>query len=138
VRRLVRGVAIGLANLLLISPLLAFGMAELFGLSSYLAVGLVLLGASPGGTMANMLTHLARGEVALSVTMTATSSVAALVTVPLFLGLAVSHFGAGEIGDVSMGGIVARMFRFCLAMMVGMVGLIATLIGAIVTGSVGG
>lgn len=105
-----RGVAIGLANLLLISPLLAFGMAELFGLSPLLAVGLVLLGASPGGTTANMLTHLACGEVALSVTMTATSSVAALVTVPLFLGLAVSHFGAGEIGDVSMGGIVARVF----------------------------
>lgn len=105
-----RGVGIGLVNLLLISPLLAFGMAELFGLSPYLAVGLVLLGASPGGTTANMLTHLARGETALSVTMTAVSSVAALVTVPLFLGLAVSHFGADGIGDVSMGGIVARVF----------------------------
>ncbi len=109
-----RGVAIGLTNLLLISPLLAFGMAELFGLSPYLAVGLVLLGASPGGTMANMLTHLARGETALSVTMTATSSIAALVTVPLFLGLAVDHFGADGIGDVSMGSVVVRVFLITL------------------------
>lgn len=109
-----RGVAIGLLNLLLVSPLLAFAMAELFGLDPLLAVGLVLLGASPGGTTANMLTHLARGETALSVTMTATSSVAALVTVPLFLGLAVDHFGAADIGDVGMGGVVARVFAITL------------------------
>ncbi len=105
-----RGVAIGLANLMVISPLLAFAMAELFGLSPELAVGLVLLGASPGGMLANMLTHLARGDTALSVTMTAISSVGSVVTVPLFLGLATDHFGAGDIGDVSMPGVVALVF----------------------------
>jgi bile acid:Na+ symporter, BASS family len=105
-----RGIAIGLANLLIVSPLLAFGAAELFGLAPAFAVGLVLLGASPGGTMANLLTHLARGEVALSVTMTAVSSVAALVTVPLYLGLAIDRFGASLEADVEMAGIVARVF----------------------------
>src|SRR5512133_2253083 len=89
-----RGVAIGLANLFAVSPLLAFGVAELYGLEPAFAVGLVLLGASPGGTLANLLTHLARGETALSITMTAISSVAAAVTVPLYLTLAVDHFGA--------------------------------------------
>ena len=83
-----RGVAIGMLNLALISPAIAFGAAELFALGPALAVGLVLLGASPGGTMANMLTHLARGDTALSVTMTAISSIAAIVTVPLALELA--------------------------------------------------
>lgn len=106
-----RGVAIGLANLLVLSPLLAFGAAELFGLGATLAVGLVLLGASPGGTMANMLTHLAGGRVALSVTMTAVSSVCAVVTVPLFLALAIDHFGApGLDEDVAMLGVVVRVF----------------------------
>jgi BASS family bile acid:Na+ symporter len=90
-----RGVAIGITNLLLISPFLAFAIAELYGLSPELAVGLVLLGASPGGTTANMLTHLARGDTALSVTMTAISSVAAVVTVPLYLDLSINHFDAG-------------------------------------------
>jgi bile acid:Na+ symporter, BASS family len=80
-----RGVSIGLANLVLISPLLAFAVAEAYSLEPALAVGLVLLGASPGGTMANLLTHLARGDTALSITMTAISSVAAVVTVPLSL-----------------------------------------------------
>jgi bile acid:Na+ symporter, BASS family len=103
-----RGVAIGMLNLALISPLLAFAMAELFGLSPELAVGLVLLGASPGGMMANMLTHLSRGDTALSVTMTAISSVGAAVTVPLFLGLSTDHFGA-SVGDPSMLGVVLRV-----------------------------
>jgi len=106
-----RGVGIGLLNLLLISPLLAFLVAIAFDLGPVLAVGLVLLGASPGGTTANLMTHLARGDVALSVTMTAVSSVAALVTVPLYLGLAIDYFDASGIGnDVSLGGIVARVF----------------------------
>src|ERR671916_788544 len=105
-----RGVAIGLTNLLLISPLLAFGVATLFGLDPVLAVGLVLLGASPGGTMANLLTHLARGDTALSVTMTAVSSLLAVVTVPLYLGLSIDWFGASVGDDVGMLGIVGRVF----------------------------
>ena len=105
-----RGVAIGLANLVIGAPLLAFGIAEAFDLDPVLAIGLVLLGASPGGTMANLLTHLARGDTALSVTMTALSSVGALVTVPFYLGLAGEHFAGGDIGDVSMAGVVARVF----------------------------
>lgn len=106
-----RGIAIGLANLTVISPLLAFAVATAFDLSPELAVGLVLLGASPGGTMANMLTHLARGDTALAVTMTATSSLAAMITVPLFLGLAIDHFDAAGLGeDIEMLGVVGRVF----------------------------
>lgn len=109
-----RGVAIGMLNLALISPLLALAMAELFGLPPELAVGLVLLGASPGGMMANMLTHLSRGDTALSVTMTAISSIGAMVTVPLFLTIAADHFGATEVGDVGMLGIVLRVFAITI------------------------
>jgi BASS family bile acid:Na+ symporter len=105
-----RGITIGLANLVVLSPLLAFGVAELFSLEPALAVGLVLLGASPGGTMANLLTHLARGDTALSISMTGISSVCAVVTVPLFLAAAIDHFGAsGFDSDVNMLGVVARV-----------------------------
>ena len=105
-----KGVSIGLANLVVISPLLAFGVAELYSLEPGLAVGLVLLGASPGGTMANLLTHLARGDTALSITMTAISSLAAVVTVPFFLTVATDHFGASGLDEaVDMLGIVARV-----------------------------
>jgi BASS family bile acid:Na+ symporter len=105
-----KGVAIGLVNLLLISPFLAFGIALLYDLPPELAVGLVLMGAAPGGATANLMTHLAKGDTALSVTMTAVSSLAAVVTVPIYLGLSISYFDAGVGDDVSMPGIVARVF----------------------------
>ena len=113
--RIPRGASVGLVNLLLISPLLAAVVATVFNLSPELAIGLVLLGASPGGTMANMYTHLAKGETALSVTMTAVSSVVCVITIPLYLGLADSHFGDGNlIGDVNMLGVAARVVAITL------------------------
>lgn len=115
VLRMPRGVAIGMVNLAVISPLLAFVAAELFALSAVMAAGLVLLGASPGGTMANLLTHLAKGDTALSVTMTAVSSICALITVPLYLGLAIDHFGATELSnDFSMAPVVAKVFAITI------------------------
>src|SRR4051812_18383920 len=109
-----RGVLLGLANLVVIAPLLAFAVAELFALEPVFAVGLVLLGASPGGTLANLLTHLARGDTALSVSMTALSSVAAVITVPVYLGLAVAHFGAPVDDDVQVAGVVAPVFAITI------------------------
>lgn len=106
-----KGVSIGLFNLLLISPFLAFMLAEVFNLSPEMAVGLVLLGATPGGTLANMFTHLARGETALSITMTAISSVVAVVTIPLFLGLATDRFGnVGNLDEINMLSVALRTF----------------------------
>jgi bile acid:Na+ symporter, BASS family len=105
-----RGILIGLANLFFVSPFLAFAVAELYGLEALFAVGLVLLGASPGGATANLMTHLARGDTALSVSMTALSSIAAVVTVPVYLSLAISHFDAGVGDDVGMLGISLRVF----------------------------
>ena len=110
-----KGVGIGLTNLLLISPLLAFLVADVYGLAATLAVGVVLLGSSPGGTTANLLTHLARGDVALSVSMTAVSSVASVITVPLFLSLGADYFDAADISDqISMPGVAARVFLITL------------------------
>ncbi len=106
-----RGVSIGMVNLVLVSPLLAFVIADLFNLDPLLAMGLVLLGASPGGTLANMFTHLAKGETALSITMTGLSSVVAVVTIPLYLGLANSYFDVGSsLDDVNMLSVVLRTF----------------------------
>lgn len=110
-----KGAAIGLANLILLSPLLAFLLAKVFGLTGALAIGMVLLGASPGGTTANMMTHLARGDTALSVTMTALSSLAAVITTPLFLGLASAHFAAGDAAlNLDMGPIVVKVLLITL------------------------
>jgi len=106
-----KGIGIGLFNLLLLSPLLAFAIGEIYGLTAALAVGVVLLGASPGGTTANLLTNLAKGDVALSVSMTAISSVASVITVPLYLSLGAQYFDAQDVSDeISMPRIAAGVF----------------------------
>lgn len=111
-----KGVAIGLSNLLVISPALAFAVAWLFRLPPELAVGVVLLGCAPGGTMANMLTHLARGDTALAVTMTAVSSALSVITVPLFLALAMNLFMSdGQLAAPSLGPIVVKILLITLA-----------------------
>lgn len=118
-----RGVAIGLGNLLLISPALAFSMAWLFDLPPELAVGVVLLGAAPGGTMANMLTHLARGDTALAVTMTAVSSALSVITVPIFLSIAMAVFMSGDASQPApaLGPIVLKILMITLVpLLIGM------------------
>jgi BASS family bile acid:Na+ symporter len=70
----------------------AFAIAVGFGLSPELAVGLMLLAASPGGVTANIYSHLARGDVALNITLTATNSVLCLLTLPLVVNLSLAQF----------------------------------------------
>jgi bile acid:Na+ symporter, BASS family len=89
-------VLIGLGCQLLLLPLLCFALTKLFGLAPALAVGLMLLAASPGGTTANLYSHLAHGDVALNITLTAVNSVIAVLTMPLIVNLSLAHFTAGD------------------------------------------
>ncbi|MFH6597833.1 bile acid:sodium symporter family protein [Ectopseudomonas khazarica] len=89
-------VLIGLACQLLLLPLACFFLAKLFGLAPALAVGLMLLAASPGGTTANLYSHLAHGDVALNITLTAVNSVVAILTMPLIVNLSLAHFMSAD------------------------------------------
>ena len=92
-----RAILIGLGLQVLVLPWAAFGLALAFGLPPALAVGLMLLAASPGGATANIYSHLARGDVALNITLTAINSVLCLLTLPLILDLSLGYFfGAGQ------------------------------------------
>lgn len=91
-----RPVLIGLACQLLLLPLACFFLAKLFGLAPALAVGLMLLAASPGGTTANLYSHLAHGDVALNITLTAVNSVVAILTMPQIVNLSLAHFMSAD------------------------------------------
>ncbi|MCD9098463.1 bile acid:sodium symporter family protein [Luteimonas fraxinea] len=92
-----RAVLIGLALQIGVLPWAALGLALLFRLPPELAVGLMLLAASPGGATANIYSHIARGDVALNITLTAVNSVLCLVTLPVILNLSLEFFlGAGQ------------------------------------------
>jgi BASS family bile acid:Na+ symporter len=87
-----KAVIVALACQLVLLPALCFGLVVLFQLPPILAVGMVLLAASPGGTTANLYSHLFRGDVALNVTLTAINSIVALFTLPLLTNFAISVF----------------------------------------------
>ena len=97
VARYPRAVLTGLTLQTLLLPWAAFALALAFRLPAELAVGLMLLAASPGGATANIYSHLARGDVALNITLTAINSVLCLLTLPLILNLSLEYFlGAGQ------------------------------------------
>lgn len=99
VARSPRAVVVALTLQVLVLPVIAFGLVIGFGLDPLLAVGVMLLAASPGGTTANLFSHLFRGDVALNVTLTAINSVLAAFTIPLITNLAIGYFDAdGELG----------------------------------------
>ena len=79
------GVAIGVAGQFTIMPLVALALALALRLPPELAAGVILLGCCPGGTASNVITYLARGDVSLSVSMTAVSTVLAPILTPLLV-----------------------------------------------------
>ncbi len=87
--------AVGLGCQLLLLPLSALALTFVFGLRGETAVGLMLLAACPGGPTSNLISHLSKGDTALSVTLTAVSSVVAVFTIPWIAGLSMEHFLGG-------------------------------------------
>ncbi|HSU27388.1 MAG TPA: bile acid:sodium symporter family protein [Chitinophagaceae bacterium] len=83
-----KAVIIGLACQMLLLPAACFGLAKLFNLSPELAVGLILLAASPGGVTSNFYSHLAKGDVVLNITLNAASSLLCIFTLPLIVNFA--------------------------------------------------
>lgn len=95
VARYPKAVLLALGCQVLLLPGICLGLVLLFDLAAPLAVGMMLLAASPGGTSANIFSHLARGDVALNITLTAINSVLAVVTLPIVVNLALDGFMGG-------------------------------------------
>lgn len=92
-----RAVIVGLVCQTLLLPVACYGIAKAFALPPELAVGLMLLAASPGGATANLFSHLARGDVALNITLTAVNSLLSLLTLPLIVNFSLEAFmGEGK------------------------------------------
>lgn len=83
---------IGLISQMIILPVICFFIVRIFGLSPELAVGLMLLAASPGGPTANLYSHLYKGDVALNISLTAVNSLISLFTLPFIVNFAIDYF----------------------------------------------
>ena len=87
-----KAVAVGLGIKLVVMPLVTFALLALFPLEPQLAVGFILLAACPGGATTNLITNLAKGDVALSITLTAIASVITVFTIPILVNLGLQHY----------------------------------------------
>lgn len=109
-----RSVGVALMCQVILLPAICFGLAAGFGLVPELAVGLMLLAASPGGPIANIFSHLSNGDVALNITLTAVNSLLSLFTLPLVVNLSLAWF-MGEDRDVPLQfAKIAQVFLFVL------------------------
>lgn len=87
-----KATVVALVCQMLLLPAVCFGLVLAFDLSPVLATGMMLVAASPGGTAANLFSHLYGGDVALNITLTAVNSVLSVVTLPLVFNLSAQHF----------------------------------------------
>lgn len=99
-----RALLVGVVCHFLLLPLVCYLMLQSMGVTGVFAVGFMILAACPTGTTSNLLTYLARGDVALALSFTAVASVATIFTLPLIVTWALGHFlGAARAVDVPVG-----------------------------------
>lgn len=95
-----KAVFLGLTNQLLLLPVIAFVLISLFELHGAMAVGIMIVAACPGGATSNLITHLSRGDTALSISLTAVTSFITVITIPLIVNFSIYYFG--EQGAISL------------------------------------
>ena len=109
---------VGIMNQMVILPLLAFFIISLLNITKEIAVGMMILASCPGGVTSNMITKLAKGDTALSISYTAVISVLTIFTLPLITGLSMNHFMGTEAPPLNLLSLGLTMF-FITAVPVG-------------------
>ena len=118
-----KAVFIGLVNQLILLPLIGFGLLSLIPASPEIAVGIMLLAVCPGGPTSNLLSLLAKADTALSVTLTAITSIITIFTIPFILNFALVRFaGEGQNIQLNIPETIGKMFvAVILPMAIGMI-----------------
>lgn len=102
---------VGFASQLIILPIVALILVLIFPASPEIAIGVMILAAAPGGATSNILTSFAKGDVALSISLTAVISILSVVTIPLILGISLSFLGLNLANEgISLMDIALKMF----------------------------
>jgi len=102
---------IGFLSQLIILPIVALILVYIWPLSPEIAIGVMILAAAPGGATSNILTSFAKGDVALSISLTAVISILSVITIPLILGITLSVLGINLANQgISLIDIALKMF----------------------------
>jgi len=100
---------VGFFSQLVILPIIALGVALVLNLPIPIAIGLMIIAAAPGGVTSNVLTKFANGDVALSISLTAVTSLLSIISVPFIVINSANFFGVSITADISMTGIALKM-----------------------------
>jgi BASS family bile acid:Na+ symporter len=100
---------VGFFSQLVILPIIALGVALTLNLPTPIAIGLMIIAAAPGGVTSNVLTKFANGDVALSISLTAVTSLLSIISVPFIVINSANFFGVSITADISMTGIAMKM-----------------------------
>ncbi len=87
-----KAILLGLINQIILLPIIAFILVSLFPLQPEIAIGVMILSACPGGASSNLISHLAKADAALSVTLTAFSSFITIITIPFIVNFSLEQF----------------------------------------------
>tara|TARA_S200000501_G_scaffold194026_1_gene182829 strand:+ start:227 stop:1084 length:858 start_codon:yes stop_codon:yes gene_type:complete len=101
---------VGITNQMVMLPLVAFIIISLAGITKEIAVGMMILASCPGGVTSNIITKLAKGDTALSISYTAVISILAIFTLPLITGLSMNHFMGAEAPPLNILSLGLTMF----------------------------
>ncbi|KQV55552.1 MULTISPECIES: bile acid:sodium symporter family protein [unclassified Duganella] len=105
-----RALLVGVLCHFVLLPLACFGMLQATGIGGAFAVGFMILAACPTGTTSNLLTYIARGDVALALSFTAVASVLTIFTLPLIVSFALEYFaGSGQKVEAPVGAMMKQM-----------------------------
>ncbi|MDE0244695.1 MAG: bile acid:sodium symporter family protein [Gammaproteobacteria bacterium] len=111
VARRPRDFAVGAMSQIIVLPAVAFLLASVWPMAPELALGMMIIAAAPGGVTSNLLTSFARGDVALSISLTAVISLLSVITVPLVVVFAYGHFiGEQAMQDVTVADTAISVF----------------------------
>ena len=97
-----KAIFVALFGQIILLPLVAFGLCHLFHLSPIFAVGMMLIACCPGGSSSNVFSMLAKGDVALSVSLTALSSIITIFTLPIIMSFATDYFAFQSTEQISL------------------------------------
>lgn len=114
-----KAIALGLINQIILLPLIGFALAGFFKVEPHIAVGIIILAACPGGPTSNLLTHLAKGDVALSVSLTAVNSLITIISIPLFVNLGLNAFMAEDTSIAAPTGSIVQTLLMVIAIPLG-------------------
>jgi bile acid:Na+ symporter, BASS family len=96
-----KAVGVGLFSQILLLPIIGLAITKTISMPPEISVGLMTIAFAPGGVSSNMITYLAGGDVALSITLTVFSSLITIFTIPIFMNLALNHF-MGQSSNISL------------------------------------